>query len=168
MINKTATLLKVSAISLSLMACAQSATPTSEATINVGENPASIQQDDIKMYNKAEGGQTRHVIALSPLTNESDARIEIRLSKEIMADCNVRGWSGKLTTETVKGWGYSYQVFQPYEAVPTTLMACPEPAELKKVYSQPLELQRYNSKRPIVFYTDSNVDVDVRVWTPNK
>ncbi|MEH0791665.1 hypothetical protein KW882_05285 [Vibrio parahaemolyticus] len=132
----------------------------------IGESPLKVEHKNIKMYKKAPNGFVRQVVTLSPLENEHDAKIELMFKKPIMADCNVRGWFGKLTEEPVKGWGYSTYTLDDKIPMASTMMFCNEEPELEMLYSQPQELMRYNSRLPIVVYTPSGVEMDVRVWQP--
>ncbi|HHJ3076538.1 TPA: ecotin family protein [Vibrio parahaemolyticus] len=138
----------------------------SDVIHEIGEDPLKVNHENIKMYKEAPNGFVRHLVALSPLANEHDAKIELMFKKPTMSDCNVRGWFGKLTEETVKGWGYNTYTLDDKIPMASTMMFCNEEPELKMLYSQPQDLMRYNSRLPIVVYTPSGVEMDVRVWQP--
>ncbi|ELP5901910.1 hypothetical protein QTV49_003911 [Vibrio vulnificus] len=138
----------------------------SDVIHEIGESPLKMEHKNIKMYKEAPNGFVRHIVTLSPLVNEFDAKIELMFKKLTMADCNVRGWFGELTEETVKGWGYSAYTLDDKRPMPSTMMLCNEKPELKMLYSQPQDLMSYNSRLPIVVYTPSEVEMDVRVWQP--
>ncbi|MBU2898328.1 ecotin family protein [Vibrio hepatarius] len=138
----------------------------SDVIHEIGESPLKLEQKNIQMYKEAPSGFMRHIVTLSPLVNEYDAKIELMFKKPTMADCNVKGWFGELTEETVKGWGYRTYTLDDKLPMASTMMFCNEEPELKMLYSQTQGLMRYNSRLPIVVYTPSEVEMDVRVWQP--
>ena len=164
---KKVNIMKKQSIALAAMLAASAAQAgTSLATLEVGTNPAVITEQDLKMYPAATASQTRHVVALAPLENEQDAKIELRFKKMMKADCNTRGWAGKLEEKVVQGWGYNFYEVIASGHAPTTMMACDQPATEQAVYMMGEHLVRYNSKLPIVVYTDKDTQLEVRVWQP--
>ena len=152
------------------LVCAFIATPllanTQVSNINVGDKITPLTEADVKMYPQASDEKTRHVIALSPLSNENDAKIELRFKKTIPSDCNTRGWFGVVTENVVDGWGYQFYDVEASKNGPMTKMACEEAPSPKEQYLVGEYLIDYNSKLPIVVYTDKDTDVEVRVWQP--
>lgn len=138
----------------------------SDVIHKIGDSPLKVEHKNINMYKEAPNGFIRHIVALSPLENEHDAKIELMFKKPTMSDCNVKGWFGKLTEETVNGWGYSTYILDDKLPMASTMMFCNEEPELRMLYSQPQDLMRYNSRLPIVVYTSSEVEMDVRLWQP--
>lgn len=165
--NKVTLAAAVAALSISYGA---SATENSLATINVGDNAPIIKVNDLKMYEELDieklEGIKRHVIALSPLENEYEAKVELRIKKTTEADCNVRNLATNIVEKTVKGWGYNYHVAN-VQGVQSTMMLCHEAPVEKTLYSTPQKLLRYNSKLPLVVYTLNDIELEVRVWTPS-
>ncbi|MCY9861319.1 hypothetical protein OTK49_02160 [Vibrio coralliirubri] len=141
------------------------------ATINIGEHPPVITTDDLKMYDVADlNNKTdikRHVIALTPLSDEYEAKVELRIKTTKKLDCNARNLMVNTTKKTVNGWGYNYYVAE-VSGIQSTMMMCHESPKVKEIYAAPQELLRYNSKLPLVIYTPSDVQLEVRVWTPSE
>lgn len=113
-----------------------------------------------------EPGHVRWAIDLPALPDEDDHKIELLPGKWMMVDCN-RHWAGAVIEQrSLQGWGYSYYVMQDVGQVASTMMACPGQEKTNRfipVGSMP-ELQRYNSRLPIVFYAPEEVELQYRVW----
>ncbi len=136
------------------------------STINVGDKPVVLTEKNIEMYPAIADETSRHIIALTSLDDEQNARIELRFKKMINADCNTQSWAGQLNEQIVEGWGYNYYTLKENQHRPTTRMACAEPAKMEEKYMQGTQFLNYNSKLPIVIYTPADVSVEAVVWEP--
>ncbi len=148
------------------VASVQALAASSLSTINVGEKPVELTAKSIEMYPAVAEGKSRHVIALTPLKDEQNAKVELRFKKQINADCNTQSWAGELKEQVVEGWGYNYFTVIENPHRPTTRMACQEPAKMEEKYMQGTQFLRYNSQLPIVVYTTPDVKVEAVVWQP--
>ena len=126
---------------------------------------ANESSKDLSMYPDAQPGFERHVITLPTLENEQDAKVELLIGKTMLVDQNIVWFGGTLIKRTVDGWGYSYLVVEELAGPFTTLMASlPGSEEYRFITIPNLELQRYNSKLPLVVYVPEGVQVKYRVW----
>ena len=80
-----------------------------------------------------ENGTVKHVFVLPELAEGENRKVAIIASKEMEVDCNVRGLPGSFELHSLQGWGYSMYEFQLQEIGATTMMACPEPAQLQTI-----------------------------------
>lgn len=120
---------------------------------------------DVAPYPEAEKGQTRQVIFLPALPDESNAKVELLVGKEMQVDCNSHFFGGELESKTLQGWGYDYLVLDELKGPFSTLMACPGNETKKEfVTLTPCSLQNYNSRLPIVVYVPEGVEVKYRIW----
>ena len=123
---------------------------------------------ELQAYPAAEAGFVRQVIFLPVLKNEDNAKVELIIGKTIDADCNTRGLIANIQEKTVTGWGYNYLLVDKVSGGPTTMMACPDNSKQKRfVPINGIGLQRYNSKLPLVVYTQADVQVKYRIWRPD-
>lgn len=120
----------------------------------------------LQPFPAAEQGQVRWVIDVPALPDETSSKIELLPGKRMTVDCNRHWASSKIEMRTLEGWGYSYHVMPALGPIASTMMACPgtEPSEAF-VSVGTLELQRYNSRLPIVFYAPDGVELRYRVWS---
>lgn len=112
----------------------------------------------------------KHVFYVDPASNEADKRIELVIGKMMTTDCNRISLGGSVSEHTLEGWGYTYyQVDASPEGI-STLMACPDDmAKVNTFVKMPtFDLYRYNSKLPVVVYAPTNLDVNIRIWAPEK
>jgi ecotin len=127
---------------------------------------AAASPDDMKPFPEAGDGEVRHVIRLPDLDDESAARVELLVGKNLEVDCNQHWFSGNLTAEVVEGWGYSYFRVDGIGGPASTLMACPEGSQevrfVQVRFDQPL--LGYNSRLPIVVYAPEGFEVLYRIW----
>ena len=76
-------------------------------------------------------------------------------------------FGGKLVTETVQGWGFSYHILHQLGPMAGTLMAvdpdAPKVNKFVRVGGEP-ELLRYNSRLPLVVYVPEGVEVHYSIW----
>jgi ecotin len=120
-----------------------------------------------KAYPPAEKGMERHVLHLPTLNDEYSAKLEIVAGRTIETDgVNMYFFSGKISEQTVQGWGYpQYDVA--IGVLGSTMMAPPPGAPKVRKFvaigGEPL-LVRYNSILPVVVYAPEGVEVRYRIW----
>lgn len=137
------------------------------ACVSTSALAANTPLEKIAPYPQAEKGMTRQVITLPEQKNESGYKVELLIGQTLEVDCNQHRLGGKLESETLKGWGYSYYVFDNVTSPMSTMMACPDGKKTQKFVTAYLgddAMVRYNSKLPIVVYTPENTDVKYRIW----
>ncbi len=126
---------------------------------------ANESTPDLSMYPEAQTGFERHVIILPAIENEQDAKVELLIGETLLVDQNIVWFGGNLIKKTVEGWGYSYLVVEELTGPFTTLMASlPGSEEYRFITIPNLELQRYNSRLPLVVYVPEGTQVKYRVW----
>ena len=127
----------------------------------------AMPEQDLEPWPAAKAGETRYVIQLPALEDESGRRVELRIGKELEIDCNRHWFGGKLEREVVAGWGYPLYRLADAAGPASTMMACPE--EEKRVAFVAVNLDDpfvgYNSKLPIVVYVPEGFIVRYRVWS---
>lgn len=126
---------------------------------------STMMAQDISMFPKAPEGYKRVTIKMKPLKNEDNYKVEFYIGKlEEVDNCNNFFLSGDLEKKNLEGWGYDYYHFDS-KAVAGTKMGCLDNKRVKKlVYYQP-QMERYNSKLPIVIYVPKDHEVRYRIWT---
>ena len=126
-----------------------------------------MPEQDLEPWPAAEAGETRFVIQLPALEDESGRRVELRIGKDLEIDCNRHWFGGKLEREVVAGWGYPLYRLSGVAGPASSMMACPE--DEKRVAFVAVNLDdpfvRYNSKLPIVVYVPEGFIVRYRVWS---
>ena len=117
----------------------------------------------------AGAGETRFVIRLPALDDESGRRVELRIGKDLEIDCNRHWFGGNLDRETVAGWGYPMYRLVDVSGPASTMMACPEEEPGMAFVSARLDdpFIPYSSKQPIVVYVPEGFSVRYRVWSAN-
>lgn len=123
----------------------------------------SIKKDNIDMFPQAKEGFERYVIEVPKMDNDDDHRVELRIGKNMMVDCNHHSFYAEIKSVTLKGWGYTYLEVDNIQSGPTTMMACPEP-KTQKFISIRDDLRRYNSRLPMVIYLPKGYEVRYRIW----
>lgn len=124
--------------------------------------------DNLKAYPPAAPGMTRFVLHLDPQDYEARYRIELLIGQSVVTDDrNHYFFAGKLTEESIPGWGFPY--FQLKELGPmagTLIGADPNAPKVKRFITLGGEPQlfRYNSRLPIVIYVPAGCEVRYRVW----
>lgn len=113
--------------------------------------------------------QVRHIIYLEDKNRgeENGFQVELIPGKTVETDgVNVYGVDLFLEPVSLQGWGYTYYQVSGKETVHSTMMAVPEniPTVEKFVAGTPL-MVGYNSRLPIVIYSQEGVDIRYRVWT---
>ncbi|WFB36279.1 ecotin family protein [Kiritimatiellota bacterium B12222] len=120
----------------------------------------------LKAYPPAEEGQVRHVIVVPYMANENDYKVEIFVGKTIVTDAaNAKRMGGSFETKTIEGWGYPYYVATTGPVASTMMMPRPDQENVERFVSMPGEMIRYNSKLPIVIYTDPDAEIRYRIWS---
>ncbi|AKJ42430.1 Ecotin precursor [Pragia fontium] len=122
---------------------------------------------EVAPYPAAEKGQVRHAIFLPTVENEDNLKVEISMGKTMQVDCNRHMLGGKFESKDLKGWGYNYFVLSDVTGPAATMMACPDQTKHDAfvVIPSATQLERYNSKLPIVIYTPKDIQVRYRIWT---
>ncbi len=121
----------------------------------------------IEMFPKAKEGFKQVYIQLPVAKNENDLKVEFFVGAEKMLDCNKHFLMGKVNTQDLQGWGYSYYEVESSGETGGTLMACPDQKKTKKFVSLQPEIVRYNSKLPLVFYVPKDLEVRYRILRPD-
>ncbi len=138
------------------------------------KNPKNAQKEEsgktattepmaIDMFPNAKKDDMQHVITLPAKDNEQDYKIEFFVTKTMEVDCNHHVLQGTLLAKDLKGWGYTYFVFQTNGDVISTMMACPDNELTKKDVSSSGQLLNYNSKLPVVIYTPKGYKVKYKL-----
>jgi ecotin len=128
---------------------------------------AAMPEQDLEPWPSADAGETRYVIRLPELDDETGRRVELRIGKDLEIDCNRHWFGGKLEREVVAGWGYPMYRLAGVAGPASSMMACPEGD--KRVVFVAVNLDdpfvRYNSKLPIVVYVPEGFVVRYRIWS---
>lgn len=128
---------------------------------------AAMPEQDLKPWPPAGAGETRFVIRLPALDDESGRRVELRIGKDLEIDCNRHWFGGTLERDVVAGWGYPLYRLAGAGQPASTRMACPEEPKRTAFVTVNLDdpFVRYNSKLPIVVYVPEGFSVRYRVWS---
>jgi len=161
--------LRHSALALVILTGLSGCTTTSPVAVPHAPADATQPQELVEllqMFPAASAGQRRWVIALPAREHEDQFKIELLPTIRIRTDCNRYLASAKVQSHVVQGWGYTYEVMDAPGPVVSTMMGCPEDTwqERDVPVHAGLELRRYNSKIPIVFYTPQAVTLRYRLW----
>lgn len=135
---------------------------------NAGNTMNNSKQQSAHMFPKAKDGNVRYVINLKKQKNEEELNVEIIVGKTMMVDCNRHFFPGKITEETLDGWGYPYYIAQTNGQAAGTKMLCPEEKKHTEFISIPSLKMQYNSKLPIVIYVPEGFEVKYRIWKAGK
>jgi ecotin len=124
---------------------------------------------NLKPYAEADEGMQRYVIELPALEDETLRKVELVVGQTVLTDgVNRHFFGGRVTRETIKGWGYSYYELKAIGPMAGTLMAGPPGAPMVDTFvsvRHDLGLLRYNSKLPLVVYVPEGVEVSYRLWS---
>lgn len=128
--------------------------------------PAKPKLLDVAPYPEAAKNQVRYAIFLEPKDHEENYKVELVVGKNMQIDCNQHTLMGTINQETLKGWGYNYYTVKTDGETISTRMGCPQ-QEKKQAFVtlRPQQLERYNSKLPIVVYAPKGIDVRYRIWS---
>lgn len=128
---------------------------------------AMSQNDDLSPWPAAGPGETRYVIRLPVMDDESAHGVELFIGRELEIDCNRHWFGGKFERQVVSGWGYPMYRLTDVAGPASTMMACPEEDKQTVFVSVNLEDSsvRYNSKLPIVVYVPEGFVVRYRTWS---
>lgn len=133
-----------------------------------GEAMAQESVDNLKAYPAAATGMTRIVLHLEPREQEDDFRVELQVGKIVETDePNRYFFAGKLTEESIPGWGFNF--FQLKELGPmagTLIGVDPSAPKVKRFITlggEP-QLLRYNHRLPLVVYVPEGCEVRYRIW----
>lgn len=126
-------------------------------------------QEDLAPWPPAEAGETRFVIRLPAMEDESSHRVELEIGKEMEVDCNRHWFGGTFERQVVSGWGYPLYRLSGVAGPAATMMACPEESKRTAFVGVRLDdpFLGYNSKLPIVVYVPEGFIVRYRTWSPD-
>lgn len=128
---------------------------------------AMSQDDDLKAWPAAESGETRFVIRLPEMQDETAHGVELIIGRQLEVDCNRHWFGGKLERQVISGWGYPLYRLTSVAGPASTMMACPGEEKSMAFVAVNLEdpFLRYNSKLPIVIYVPDGFSVRYRTWS---
>ena len=128
---------------------------------------AMSQDDDLKAWPAAESGETRFVIRLPEMQDETAHGVELIIGRQLEVDCNRHWFGGKLERQVISGWGYPLYRLASVAGPASTMMACPGEEKSMAFVAVNLEdpFLRYNSKLPIVIYVPDGFSVRYRTWS---
>jgi len=120
---------------------------------------------DTDIFPKAEKKQKKVVIEVPYSSTDSDKKIEIFVGKEMETDqCNQYSLPGSFLKKDLKGWGYSYLVFNSNGNAVSTMKACVDSGiKTQFVYGQGY-LVDYNGRTPIVVYIPEGFSVKYKIY----
>jgi ecotin len=133
--------------------------------------PAAAQTEaerNLKAFPPADQGMTRHVLMLPPHEQEDSLRVELQIGKTVKLDAENRYFfGGNLQAVNIEGWGFTRYVLAEIGPMAGTLMAvspdAPKVERFITLAGEP-QLQRYNSRLPLVVYVPEGVEVRYRIW----
>ena len=130
----------------------------------------AMPEADLEPWPQAEVGESRYVIRLPALEEESARRVELQIGKIVEVDCNRHWFSGTLEREVVAGWGYPMYRLVGAAGPASSMKACPETSRRPAFVFVNLDdpFVPYNSKLPIVIYVPGGFSVRYRVWSADK
>ena len=124
--------------------------------------------DDMKAFPPADKGMTRHVLRLAEQKDEFAFKVELIAGKTVQVDEKNRFFfGGKISEETIEGWGFPKYVVSQLGPMAGTMIAvdpnAPKVDRFITLGGEPY-LIRYNSRLPIVVYAPEGVEVRYRIW----
>ena len=131
---------------------------------------AMSDDNDLAPWPPAEAGETRFVIRLPAVDDESSHGVELEIGKAMEIDCNEHWFGGKFERQVVSGWGYPMYRLSGIAGPASTMMACPEQDLRSAFVAVRLEdpYLRYNSRLPIVVYVPDGFVVRYRIWSTDE
>lgn len=136
-------------------------------TIEIGKEIATkASLKNLQPFPDPKSGEKKIVIHLPKATKETDLEVEILIGKLMQVDnCNYfRIINGSLQEEDLEGWGYSFLSAKVGIEMGSTMIACNEEQKSTEFVAAASSRIRYNSRLPIVIYSDKDVIVKYRVW----
>lgn len=133
-----------------------------------GSNPAP-DPNNMKAFPPAAAGQTRFVLQLPQVADESALKVEVIVGRTVQTDgVNRYFFGGKVDAQNIEGWGFTRYVVNQLGPMAGTLMAPPPNAPKVERFvtlgGEPY-LIRYNSRLPIVVYVPEGAEVRYRIWS---
>lgn len=136
---------------------------------SLGVRAPAHAADNMKAFPPAEKGMVRHVLPLPSKEDESAFQVELLIGKTVETDAGNRYFfGGKISKETIAGWGFPrYNVSNLGPMAGTRMAVDPNAPKVKRFISLGGEpyLIRYNSRLPIVVYAPEGVEVRYRIWS---
>ena len=125
-------------------------------------------QDNMKAFPPAEAGMVRYVLQLPKQEDESLAKVELIVGKQVKIDpINTYFFSGQIESENIEGWGFTRYLVKQLGPMAGTLIGVDpdEPKVLRFITlgGEPF-LIRYNSRLPVVVYVPEGAEVRFRIW----
>ncbi len=125
---------------------------------------ASAQTSDISMFPAPRAGMERHVIRMPPRANEEQLKVEFRVGKTQLVDCNRHFRRDNIRSMDLPGWGYHYWVVADGPVL-STMMGCPDQPRRSAFVSGSTKTESYNSRLPIVIYAPKGLEVRYILWS---
>lgn len=127
----------------------------------------AMSDPELEPWPQADAGESRYVIRLPALEDESARRIELQIGKLVEVDCNRHWFLGELERTDVEGWGYPMYRLRGATGPASSMRVCPENRPRQAFVFVNLEdpFVPYNSKLPIVVYVPEGFSVRYRVWS---
>jgi len=129
---------------------------------------AAPNPNNMKAFPPAEEGMVRYLLQLPAEADETVLKVELIAGKTMLVDnVNHYFFSGKITEETIQGWGFPrYNVSQLGPMAGTLMAPPPNAPKVNRFVSLGGEpyLIRYNSKLQIVVYAPAGVEIRYRIW----
>ena len=126
-------------------------------------------EDYMKAFPPAEEGMVRYVLQLPKKHDESDFQIELLVGKSVVVDkSNKYFFTGKISMETIQGWGFTRYIVKELGPIAGTLMSInPNEKRVSRFIALGGEpyLIRYNSLLPVVIYVPEGAEVRYRIWS---
>lgn len=108
-------------------------------------------------------GYMPHVVTVPKKDDESLYKVQIVPGKTMEIDCNKHGLQGKYERKMLSN-GDTYFVFLSKGEVFSTMMGCPDNTKRMSFVPGPTIFTEYNSQRPFVAYTPTNLELKYRIW----
>lgn len=128
----------------------------------------STEYSELKAFPAAANGMERLVIELPVKEREEEARFQVELipGKTMWTDgLNLIKLGCTISSQPLKGWGYTYYEVVGSDVAMSTMMAAPGGGQKVEEFVSCTSLfVRYNSRLPIVVYIPKGYEVRYRVW----
>ncbi len=132
---------------------------------------STLAADNLKAFPPAGEGQTRHVLHLPKLDDESSTKVELIVGKTVETDgVNRYFFGGSIQDVNIEGWGFTRYVVEDLGPLASSRIGVPPgtPKEFRFVsLAGDPYLFRYNSKLPVVVYVPAGAEVRYRIWSAN-